>query len=89
MGHKLSIADIGGILSSLGNMPEIKNVLASFLRGGKEKQYAAEVGKRKARKCTRGEHKALICAIKPYLSEKRRAAVEPLISALDIFELIG
>ena len=84
----MGITDIGGILSSLGNMPEIKNVIGSFMRGDKEKPGAPDHRKKECQRCTKGEHKALLCAIKPYLSDKRRSAIDPLISALDIFELI-
>jgi hypothetical protein len=82
------MTDIGGILSSLGNMPEIKNVISSFMHGEKDKHGGSDGRRKEHRRCKKSDHKALLCALKPYLSDKRRAAVDPLISALDIFELI-
>ena len=40
------------------------------------------------KKCGPSKRSALLCALKPYLSEKRGKAIDTILSAIEVFDLI-
>ncbi len=93
------LPDIGDMMKQISENPQAREMLLSLIGPSDEetpenpgiapmKEDAVEASVHPGRQHGVGRHRALLCALRPYLGERRAATLSRMERALEIYELI-
>ena len=87
-----SDVDIGRLALSIMEHPDLIEKIKNLAEGSGESEKkdtdAHDEGKGELRTKNSKKRSALLCSLKPYLNEKRRGAIDTMITVLDVIDAV-